>query len=738
MRHSTLSRALWYLALLATLTLVGVLYTLNWSHGDALQQYGLGKGWEWNKHNGSGAAKEDHGVAELAETSKLSEGVHPIAHLMKIAAGEFDQLLQGEAHTLEGAALHYETRRGRLPPPGFDAWYAYAVESGAVIVEDFWDQIYEDLAPFWSLEPALLKKQAHIFSSRISIRGDKLEAKSHAEKPKLKMWEDMFKTLASHPHVHLPDVDIPLNVHDEPAMLVLWETIDDTISMAHNIKLDPEDVISEYSGLHDVETLSAGVEFNPEWLGPRLRHPESHHGPRPLWSLVRPACPPNSPAQKVDVFNDIWDREGETSEEHSPAGLLPLSLTEGTLQGFVQNWTRTTDACQWPSLQGLHGAFVAPKDISVTMKLFPLFGDSKLAMSNEILLPGAMEWNTSSSATESTSTSWDERHNQLFWRGTATQGREPERYWQRFHRERMVSMLNATQLEVAEASLQPGNENPIGIGYAKNFRLLVNEYHLKSQSVQLAEWVNSWADVAFTDLMCDEETGCPYLEKYFSTTEPFIADEVAKYKYAIAIDSDGGDDAGDFIRQLNQGKATLRASVYRKWYDSRLIPWLHFIPMDNTFVDLYGIMKYFLGDKVSGEANDFPHVQDQVNKYGHNLDTSESEVAKQQQDVEHKNFEPIDQPERRATARSIPLESHDSSSQSGNEPYIPSMSTSNRKNDPHDAAARQIAEAGRSWAGKVLRREDMLIYVYRLLLEYARVVDDKRESLGWVDDTIDE
>lgn len=28
----------------------------------------------------------------------------------------------------------------------------------------------------------------------------------------------------------------------------------------------------------------------------------------------------------------------------------------------------------------------------------------------------------------------------------------------------------------------------------------------------------------------------------------------------------------------------------------------------------------------------------------------------------------------------------------------------------------------------------MRIYVYRLLLEYARVVDDRRDRLGWVGD----
>jgi hypothetical protein len=53
-----------------------------------------------------------------------------------------------------------------------------------------------------------------------------------------------------------------------------------------------------------------------------------------------------------------------------------------------------------------------------------------------------------------------------------------------------------------------------------------------------------------------------------------------------------------------------------------------------------------------------------------------------------------------------------------------------------DQLARRIAKEGHEWATKVLRKEDMRIYMYRLLLEYARVMDDKRESLGWVDDLV--
>jgi hypothetical protein len=41
--------------------------------------------------------------------------------------------------------------------------------------------------------------------------------------------------------------------------------------------------------------------------------------------------------------------------------------------------------------------------------------------------------------------------------------------------------------------------------------------------------------------------------------------------------------------------------------------------------------------------------------------------------------------------------------------------------------AKEIADAGREWHGKALRGEDFTIYLYRLMLELARIMDPNRE-----------
>lgn len=49
----------------------------------------------------------------------------------------------------------------------------------------------------------------------------------------------------------------------------------------------------------------------------------------------------------------------------------------------------------------------------------------------------------------------------------------------------------------------------------------------------------------------------------------------------------------------------------------------------------------------------------------------------------------------------------------------------------HTVEAETIAEDGRKWAAQVLRKEDMEIYMFRLLLEWGRIVDDQRNEMGF-------
>ncbi|KAJ7489311.1 glycosyl transferase family 90-domain-containing protein [Mycena latifolia] len=52
----------------------------------------------------------------------------------------------------------------------------------------------------------------------------------------------------------------------------------------------------------------------------------------------------------------------------------------------------------------------------------------------------------------------------------------------------------------------------------------------------------------------------------------------------------------------------------------------------------------------------------------------------------------------------------------------------------HEDLARKIAMAGRIWSKTFWRREDMVAYFYRLILEYARLMSEDREAMSYIGD----
>jgi len=108
-------------------------------------------------------------------------------------------------------------------------------------------------------------------------------------------------------------------------------------------------------------------------------------------------------------------------------------------------------------------------------------------------------------------------------------------------------------------------------------------------------------------------------------------------------DVDGNSFSGRYRAFLKSDNPLVKATIHNEWHDDRLVSWKHFVPIDNTFVDIWAILEYFVS---------------------------------------------------------------------------------------HDDSGQEIALEGRNWADKLLRREGMMNYVYRLILEYARVSSIAREETG--------
>jgi hypothetical protein len=562
-------------------------------------------------------------------TIPVKEGNHPIDYLIKEARFPFKQLLGKRSTSLEQAASRYRERRGRHPPPGFDAWFETAKKKNAIVVEEFFDRIHHDINPLWALNPHDMRVQTHTQPQVIHIRNGK--ASWVTDDDKRPPWIQLWTALVEEMLPHIPDLDMVINVMDETRILVPWEKINNYVAIEARTRklIHPDEAIAQYGGFADIDEKNAPYE--PNWI---LGEANTY------WDHIRAACPPDSIARNVSslpYFNGSIE--------------YPLRPMEYTYKGFVQNFTASQDACRQPHLRGMHGTFIESVSMSTLHELLPMFGGSKLPQNNELLIPGAMYLTSDPfySGGNTHGEKWNTKKDGLIWRGAASGGRNKVDNWWHFHRHRWVQMMNGTTVSAMEA----GEETR-----GPSFKLIPDDTYsvLLKQKGKLGQWLSSFADVGFNILECfprvPDKKGDGYL-KTCEYTDPFM--EVMKslpmkgqYKYKYLPDVDGNSFSARWRGFLLSTSMPLKATIYTEWHDDRMIPWVHFVPFDSSYMDIYGIMDYFLNG--------------------------------------------------------------------------------------HDAEAERIAEEGRLWAEAVYRRDDMMLYVWRLLLEYARVIDDNREKLAFVDD----
>jgi hypothetical protein len=203
-------------------------------------------------------------------------------------------------------------------------------------------------------------------------------------------------------------------------------------------------------------------------------------------------------------------------------------------------------------------------------------------------------------------------------------------------------------------------------------------FYLNFDHFNCSEFATEYTDVGFTEpFSCVPD--CSFYDGVWTYKNMTTLSEQFKSKYVI--DVDGHSFSGRWHAFLQSKSMGIKSTIFREWHDSRLFAWRHFVPLDNRYDELYSILTYFIGLGNPSDAG------------------------------------------------------------KGVKPYVPR----------HDFEARKLGRQGREWAAKVLRREDLevricscgktrlranryQIYTYRLLLEYARLIDDNRDRIGYSQD----
>lgn len=581
---------------------------------------------------------------------------HPIDELVGRANEAFDRIRGAQTHDVPSAAQAYRGRRGRHPPPRFDEWVEWCERHNVLIIEDLFDQIYDDLNPLWAVPAVRLRASAASWPHVISVRNGTAVQKTDRDRQWVDLWLEMFMQIEQ----YLPDVDVPVNEMDESRIILPFQKVHELVSKSVGER-NRRDPWPDWTTYESFRPLQERLDADEPQDSSRIWNTTG-----PFWLLAREACPPEVEARTANLTEDL-----------TQPPTFPYSWLENSYQGYVADWGFAKSVCSNPHLRDLHPTFIEPLSISTTNDIFPLFGGSKIAgVNNEILLPPPMYWTDDEFYSGGHDpVSWKNKRDGIIWRGAASGGRNRANNWRHFQRHRLVSMLNGTQVRDSIIEQHRRQHRPVEPGVdligepPRNFpppdpALFPLTDNPNSLSPTLVErWINGISDAAFTHLLCfPEQPGfaptCPYTDPFYTIAPRKPMREQYEYKYLF--DVDGNSFSGRYRGFLRSNSLPIKATVYSEWHDTRLIPWKHFVPMDNTFNDLYGIIAYFLG---------------------------------------------------------------------GPEEFLGSGVERG-----HDDVAQSIAKSGAEWAAQTLRREDMLAYVYRLMLEYARVCDDRRRDMAFVHD----
>jgi hypothetical protein len=109
----------------------------------------------------------------------LAQSHEPILALIDRASHEFHAYATtSTTPSLREAVTEYHRRYDRAPPPGFDLWFQFALDRKSLIHE--YDQIMDDLRPFWGVEPRILRERVSRVASNewnnlglVTVRGHK-------------------------------------------------------------------------------------------------------------------------------------------------------------------------------------------------------------------------------------------------------------------------------------------------------------------------------------------------------------------------------------------------------------------------------------------------------------------------------------------------------------------------------------------------------------------------------------
>lgn len=156
---------------------------------------------------------------------------HPIHVLIRNAKREWADKVARQSKTYDEAVEEYRRRYKRSPPPGYDRWYNWAVENDVQLIDEF-DVIMDQTEPFWALPPSVLLERIALYEDPEGFGRDHtvVTIKDGKFTKTGGNWRDPvpggFVLLMESVAKLLPNVKMPLYLHDASSVTLDWEAMD--------------------------------------------------------------------------------------------------------------------------------------------------------------------------------------------------------------------------------------------------------------------------------------------------------------------------------------------------------------------------------------------------------------------------------------------------------------------------------------------------------------------------------
>ncbi|GJJ14704.1 hypothetical protein Clacol_008971 [Clathrus columnatus] len=514
---------------------------------------------------------------------------HPVTLLINEGTERYNNLLSSQSTTLEAATKEYRRRYSRDPPKGFDDWFAFAAENNVTIIDEY-DSLMKDFSPFWKLSGEEFRERVHFAGRLPSIELVELKdgnstmiriEKNYVDKEGKSRASGFQRMMDKFAH-KLPDMYFPINSKAEGRVLVPWEQKQDPLFGTANSSDTLEKLVQEF--IHD-------------W-----------HGGGNVWEAFRVTCDPTSAARKL--FGSYRSQPSLQSIQKAQVSFSDEKSSNMDFR-FASRPDDNFDFCNnaWARYQ--QGHFFS--DWRTIPVLLPILSPGKAPGYNDLLIPSHYYYSPSSKYTygwdriktatpkevDDLELPWENKTNKIFWRGATTGGGStPAGFSSSYQRQRFVEMA--------------GSESNI------TRRVLFKDpksKQLVSADASLGSINNEIMDVGFTRATaCKPETGgCDAIYKRFRFAETVPLGEHWRHKYLIDLDGMGY--SARSMAFLASGSALLKSTVYREFFTDWIQPWVHYIPISQSYREIYNIYAFFSGPPLPllKAANSSSQLSDRTN-----------------------------------------------------------------------------------------------------------------------------